>query len=175
MARELQEGLGNLAWGDTGWRGLAQAQALWIASGSYKKLAGALGECAKHVNGPIEREMLLVRAALQVLGTARIAKALPGRVTMCLDLRSEYVKALEPELDLHSPFMRYLDFFLKAVQKGSGSLARAVHINYRPLLDTDPTIAAWSEGVIDVLEGRAPAGAGGPGGIADLMKTLMGG
>ena len=50
--------------------------------------------------------------------------------------------------------MQYLDFFMKAVLKGSGPLAHVVHTNYRPLLDADPTIASWSENVIDVLEGR---------------------
>ena len=157
----MQEGLGDMAWADKGWRGLAQAQALWVASGSSQKLAKALGECAQHVGEPLEREMLLVRAALQMLVTARVPTALP--------------KVLGAQLDLRSPMMQYLDFFMKAVQKGSGPLAHVVHTNYRPLLDADPTIASWSESVIDVLEGRVRAGPGGPGGIADMMKALMGG
>ena len=119
--------------------------------------------------------MLLVRAALQVLGTARTQTALPGRVRLCLELRTEYSKALGAQLDLRSPLLQYLDFFLKAVYKGSGPLARVVHANYRILLNTDPTIAAWSEGIIDVLEGRTRAGTSGPGGMGDLMKALMGG
>jgi len=175
LARELQEGLGDMAWADKGWRGLAQAQALWVASGSCQKLAKALGECAQHVGEPLEREMLLVRAALQMLVTARVPTALPGRVRLCVELRAEYSKILGAQLDLQSPMMQYLDFFMKAVLKGSGPLAHVVHTNYRPLLDADPTIASWSENVIDVLEGRVRAGPGGSGGIADMMKALMGG
>ena len=181
LARGLQEGLGDMAWADKEWRGLAQAQAFWVASGSCKRLAKALGVCARYVPGPLEREMLLVRAALQMLVTARVPTALPGRVRLCVELRAEYYKVLkEPPigpcaLDLQSPLMQYLDFFLKAVQKGSGPLAQVVHTNYRPLLDADPTIASWSEAVIDVLEGRTRAAPGGPGGHADMMKGLMGG